>query len=196
MNVSMRTEELLNLKQQDGPRGLQSILQKRFSPRVFNSNPIPDDDVRCLLEAARWSPSSYNRQPWFFYWAANGTEGFQTILSLLTKENKEWAKDAGLLMVGCYISKDDRGENGYATYDLGQAVQSLVVEAMTCGYYTHQMGGFDREKAVEVLHPEPHVHPFVCIAVGKIGDYESASEHIVKKDIHPRHRKTVIGKKI
>ena len=42
----------------------------RWSPRAFLPDPIPPHRIKTLFEAARWSPSCYNEQPWLviLYW--------------------------------------------------------------------------------------------------------------------------------
>lgn len=45
---------------------LQRVLRERRSIRVFRSDPVSDDDVLRLLDAARQAPSAGNRQP--FRW--------------------------------------------------------------------------------------------------------------------------------
>ncbi|MBT8492744.1 MAG: nitroreductase, partial [Deltaproteobacteria bacterium] len=39
-------------------------LKTRISIREFNSDPVPEALVREILDAARWSPSGGNLQPW------------------------------------------------------------------------------------------------------------------------------------
>ncbi len=43
---------------------LLGIIQQRRSVRSYNTQPIPDDVLIRLLEAACWAPSAHNRQPW------------------------------------------------------------------------------------------------------------------------------------
>ena len=42
------------------------IIKKRRSIRRYTSDPVADDDVRALLEAAMAAPSADNLQPWEF----------------------------------------------------------------------------------------------------------------------------------
>lgn len=42
------------------------LTKKRRSIRKFKSDPIPDEYINKILEAARWSPSGANGQPWSF----------------------------------------------------------------------------------------------------------------------------------
>ncbi|HEU0117596.1 MAG TPA: nitroreductase family protein [Alphaproteobacteria bacterium] len=48
-------------------QGLEELLQKRRSIRLFNGQPVPDYVTRRALELALLSPSSSNLQPWRFY---------------------------------------------------------------------------------------------------------------------------------
>jgi len=38
----------------------------RRSIRSFKDEPVPDEALERILEAARWAPSAVNRQPWHF----------------------------------------------------------------------------------------------------------------------------------
>ncbi len=46
--------------------GFLELVQKRRSIRRFKSDPIPDEYVDKIIEAARWAPAGYNSQPWEF----------------------------------------------------------------------------------------------------------------------------------
>ena len=45
---------------------LLELVKKRRSIRKFKTEPIPDEYVDRIIEAARWSPSGANSQPWEF----------------------------------------------------------------------------------------------------------------------------------
>jgi nitroreductase len=42
------------------------LVKTRRSVRAFKPDPIPDDYVEKIIEAARWAPSGANSQPWEF----------------------------------------------------------------------------------------------------------------------------------
>lgn len=42
------------------------LLKSRKSTRAYKPDPIPDDSIPKIIEAARWSPSGGNSQPWEF----------------------------------------------------------------------------------------------------------------------------------
>jgi len=43
-----------------------ALVKKRRSIRQFKADPIPDDAIKKIVEAARWAPSGYNCQLWEF----------------------------------------------------------------------------------------------------------------------------------
>jgi len=183
----MKTQELINLKEEKTSLPINQIFKKRFSPRLFSNEPVSDNALQIIFEAVRFTPSSYNRQAWYFYVAKKGTKGFEKLASLLLEGNN-WAKNTPVLILGCYLEEDQYGKNTYAQYDLGQAVATLVYQAQDLGYYTHQIAGFDREKAKDVVKEKNHI-PWVMIALGKIGDYELASKELIEKDGQKPQRK-------
>ncbi len=189
------TDEIIDIKKPKLKADIFDLLKKRFSPRVFTDEKVGDKDLNSLIEAARWTPSSNNRQPWFFYISQRDNQSFQKILTCLSESNY-WAKNASYLIVGCYLDEDEKGKNKYAQYDLGQAVMSLVIQAQSLGYYSHQMGGFDKDLIKESLTIKTPYYPWVVIAVGKIGDYSKADQILIDKDNKERKRKEVISQKI
>ena len=46
--------------------GLLELLKKRRSCHSFRPDPVPDDCIDKIIEAARWAPSGANSQPWEF----------------------------------------------------------------------------------------------------------------------------------
>ena len=148
---------------------LYRLAKNRFSPKKFADEEIRNEEVKLIFEAAQIAPSSFNRQPWFYYWAKKGTEGFEKLGNFLIDGNK-WAKAASMLVLACYEVKDERGENSKAEHDLGLANMSLVIQAQALGYYSHMMGGFDQEGSKEELKMPRSRQPGVMIAIGRLGD--------------------------
>jgi len=76
------------------------LLVDRWSPRSMTGEPLVDEDLFPLFEAARWAPSSYNCQLWRFIIARRqNQEEFERFFSLLTPRNQVWTKNAGALVV-------------------------------------------------------------------------------------------------
>lgn len=74
---------------------VSDVFPNRWSPRSFTGEPIADDELGRLFEAARWAPSSYNSQPWRFLYAKRDSSDFDRFLGLLYERNQSWAKNIG-----------------------------------------------------------------------------------------------------
>ena len=170
-------------------------IKKRFSPRVYSAEPIPETDLEIIFEAARLAPSARNYQPWFFYVARRGTPEFEKLFACVPDINL-WAKTAPVIIVACYDPSEPKDiTNRWATYDLGAAVMSLILQATELNYACRQIGLFDQGKTKQVFSIPDPLLPYVLIAMGKMGteeDYQRAGEELIQRELDPRPRKTKI----
>ena len=169
------------------------VLAARFSTRVFDPAAVINEQaLASALEAARWSPSSNNTQPWRFIVARRGSDAFATIYDSLRDFNKAWAGDASVLVVAAATTTTEDGSTmHFAQYDTGQAVAHFTVQAAAGGLATHQMGGFNRQAVrTEFVLPEG-LMPLTVIAVGTAGSLDDTSEEIVARESAPRTRRAV-----
>ncbi|MCY4080642.1 MAG: nitroreductase family protein [Caldilineaceae bacterium] len=168
------------------------LLANRWSPRAFADRAVPADVLGSIFEAARWAPSSRNLQPWHFVIAERhrDPDGFARILSTLVGANKSWGKRASVLLIAVTEPKPEnvKGGNTYAFYDVGQAMAHLSIQAMSCGLYIHQMGGFRRDMAQELLEIPDRYQPVVSAAIGYLADPSILSETMRERELAPRDR--------
>jgi nitroreductase len=171
-----------------------SILQRR-SAMAFEPKEMSKDSLEILFEAARWAPSAYNDQPWKFYFAHRSNPvGFEKLLSLLVSANREWAQNASVIVISTartVLSLNGK-ENFHAMHDTGIATANLLVMAQQHGFVTHVMGGFDRNRAAEVLNFSSNEIAVAAIAVGFAGDENLLSEANRKRANNPRQRKPLL----
>lgn len=167
-------------------------ISQRWSPRYFFDEPILENHLNIIFEAARWAPSGHNDQPWYFFYTKKGTTSYDKLFSTLVDYNQSWAKTAPTLILACAIT----GDNPYAIYDLGAAVLSLVLQAQSLGYHARQMALFDQEKVKQIFKLEKNLQPYIIIAMGKIGDHNRAPKEIIELEISPRPRKTDFFKEL
>jgi nitroreductase len=157
-----------------------------------DASEVSDADVLSLFEAARWSASSRNEQPWTYIVAkrSNAAE-FAKILSCLEEANQVWARHASLLAIACYATTHARNgqPNAAAAHDLGAASASLTFEATSRGLLVHQMIGIFPDRARELFHVSSGVQPLTAIAIGYEGDPNALPEHQRERDLAPRTRK-------
>lgn len=172
---------------------LLPALSERWSPRAFDpSVGIDDVTLRSALEAARWSPSANNSQPWRFIVARRGTEAFATIVENLAGFNKTWASSAAVLIVAAAeVVDEDGNERRWAVYDLGQAVAHLTIQAHHDGLHAHQMGGFDAEGLRTAFGLEERFVPTSVTALGVLGDPEALPEPLRSREGAPRARRAL-----
>lgn len=170
---------------------LHPLIRERWSPRAFRDESVSPEDVRTILEAARWAPSSSNEQPWRFIVARKeDEETFAKIVSTLVEFNQGWAKHAPVLMLAVAKKTASNGaENPWARHDVGLALGSLVFQAMALGLHVHMMAGFDGAKAREVFSLPAEYEACTAVAVGYLGDPNTLPDKLRQRELAPRQRK-------
>jgi nitroreductase len=164
----------------------------RWSPRSFDPNPLTDEQVVSLFEAARWAPSCMNEQPWLV-WAARTAVARQKFLETLTERNRLWTVNAPLLL---YIGarrffKESNNVNRHSSFDTGAAWMSIALQARKLGLFAHGMAGFDRAKAHYLTNTtEESTDLFAAIAVGRRADPDLLPEAFRPREI-PSIRKEI-----
>ena len=169
---------------------VHQVLQNRRSPRSFDENAtIQRDDLRGILEATRWAPSAFNGQPWRFFVGKRGDEVFAKIMSSLGEFNQGWAKSASaLILVAGKTLRGDGKPNADYQFDCGLAVSQLVFETHHRGLIAHQMTGFDRAVAAQVLNLSEDLAPVVVVAIGTQDVPEKLSGPLLERELAPRTR--------
>ncbi|PPG50487.1 nitroreductase [Rathayibacter sp. AY1E9] len=167
------------------------VLAERWSPRSYDATAtVSDETLASLLEAARWSPSASNSQPWRFIVARRGTDGFDRIVSTLAGFNGAWAGSAAVLVVALAETVDSEGKpRPWAVYDLGQSIAHLSVQAHHEGLHVHQMAGFDKDAVRAAFGVDERFDPVTIAAVGVAADADAlANETLRERETAPRTR--------
>ncbi len=147
-----------------------TLIEQRYSPRIFKKDTITESHQNKLFEAVRWSASSNNMQPWRFIYAEKGSKEYLSILDCLSDFNKKWANNAPLLLLTVYKEKTDDGkENFHALHDLGLSLGNMTMQAQYLGIALHHMAGVDWEKAQIIFGVPQGFHISTAIAVGYYG---------------------------
>jgi len=169
------------------------LIEQRRSRRAYSSKPIEKEIISSLFEAARWAPSSMNEQPWAYIYATKDQpELWNRLLDTLNESNKIWAMHAPLLILSMARKTHQRNGaiNPSAKYDTGSANTLLSMQATHAGLNVHQMGGYDRQKAIAELNiPDTH-EPVVIMAIGYPGDPETLTASLKQREVAPRERYT------
>ncbi len=170
---------------------INNLSGNRWSPRAFLDKPVETEKLISMFEAARWSASGGNEQPWRFIIGVNHNETWQKIFDTLNAGNQEWNSHVPVLIlaIGYKISSWDGNESGYFKYDTGQAVAHLSLEAMHQGLYVHQLGGFSVERASELFDIPATCEALTVISVGYLGDPLSLPGKLKERELQERKRK-------
>jgi len=170
---------------------VNEISRTRWSPRAFADKPVEKEKLQSIFEAARWSASSSNQQPWRFMIGFKNDATWQKIFETLDDWNRKWAYNAPvfLMSIGRKTTVRSNRDNFHFAYDTGQSVVHMTFEAMSQGLYVHQMGGFDRQKASELFCIPEVYQPLTVIVIGYLGDPEILLEEYKKTELEPRKRK-------
>jgi len=119
-----------------------NVIETRRSIRQYKTEPIPDDLIEKIFEAARIAPSASNRQPWHFILVKN----------LETKKAlglSEWATDAPVIIVGCV---DSALSPRFHLVDFAIAFEHIVLAATNLGLGTCWMGRLEDEPIKKALN--------------------------------------------
>lgn len=168
------------------------VLRDRWSPRSFTDRRVAPETVRSLFEAARWAPSAFNEQPWaFLVGTAEEPEVHAALVGTLAGPNARWAEAAPVLAIAIAKTRFARNDkpNAYATYDLGQAVALLSVQATAMGLALHQMAGFSSDAVRERFAVPDGWEPIAAIAIGHPGEPDALPEELAARELAPRTRK-------
>ncbi|WP_396643137.1 nitroreductase family protein [Microbacterium sp.] len=169
------------------------VLSERWSTRVYDADaPLDESALQSALEAARWTPSANNTQPWRFIVARRGTPEFETVHTALRGFNQSWTAAASALVVFVAETETEDGKaQRMAAYDLGQAAAHFTVQAHASGLHTHQMGGFDGKAIADAFRLESRFVPLTVMSVGALGDINEVDEDARERELAPRTRHSV-----
>lgn len=168
-----------------------ALIKDRWSPRSFSEQPISEQDMNTIIEAATWSFSAMNEQPWRYVVAHKGTALFNAFLDLLNGGNRPWNENAAALVLSVQTTTyaNNGSKNINALHDTGAANILLTLQANSMGIYTHLMEGFSKPHAKELLHLSEGMEPVVMIALGYPDAAEKLAEPFKARELSPRSRK-------
>jgi len=144
-------------------------IKTRRSVRAFTNQPVSDEEVKHLIDAARWAPSAGNIQPWEFVVIRD-----PEIKRGLAKAalNQTFIEEAPVVIVVCANQLrsgqgyGSRGVNLYCLQDTAAATQNMLLTACALGLATCWVGAFHEEEARKVLRVPNSVRPVAIIPVG------------------------------
>ena len=138
---------------------LQTIFARR-SIRKYKADPIPDADLRQILEAGRQAPSAGNRQPWHFVVVGDPEQKRRVAQAC---NGQMWIADAAYVLVAVGLPEVS---GKWYRVDVSMAMENIVLAARSLGYGTCWIGAFDPEQVKEVCQLPPEADVVVCAPLG------------------------------
>lgn len=153
-------------------------IKGRRSVRVFTDEPVSEDEVNQLLDAARWAPSAGNIQPWKFIVVQNAKTKHGLVEAAL---DQTFIEEAPVVFVVCANPTrssrryGSRGARLYCLQDTAAAIQNIHLAAYAMGLATCWVGTFREEKARRVLNIPDNLRPVAIIPVGHAAEKPEAT---------------------
>jgi len=144
-------------------------IKKRRSIRSYKRDPVPDDDLKKILEAGIWAPSAGNRQSWEFIIVKDRQR--KVDLSYAAYE-QDFIVRADTVIVVCANTErsarryGNRGRTLYAIQDATIATQNMLLAATALGYGTCWIGAFNEEQVKKILKIPEGIRPIAIVPVG------------------------------
>jgi nitroreductase len=145
-------------------------IENRKSTRAFTDQPVEQDKINRLFEAARWSFSSSNEQAWTYIYATRDQPLWNDLLACLAESNQAWCKYAPVLVLSLARKLTSKGKPyKHNFHDVGASSILMALQAVSMGLQIHPMAGFDGEKARQVFNIPDTFETVTMIAIGYPG---------------------------
>lgn len=145
------------------------LIRSRYSVRAYKPDPVAEDRLQQVLDAARLAPTAANRQPFRLY--VLPTAGRQAELQRIYP--RPWFVQAPLVLAICaapgegWVRMDGKG---YTDVDAAIAFDHLILAATELGLGTCWIAAFDPAAAREVLDLPAGLEPVAFTPLGYPAD--------------------------
>ena len=155
---------------------LHNALMTRRSVRKFTDYYVTDDEIMDLMQAAQWAPSWSNTQCWEFI-IVRDRDTIHKIVETYTETNPaRKCSDGASVLIACCAKSDLPGYrdgvmrtkfNSWFMFDLGIAVQNILLKAHDMGLGSVVVGSMDQTKCAELLNVKSPYELVCILPVGK-----------------------------
>lgn len=151
------------------------LITARYSVRAYKPDPVPDEVLQQVLEAARLAPTAANRQP--FRLIIVPTQGREQELHRIYP--RRWFTQAPLIVCLCavpgeaWVREDGRS---YCDVDGAIAFDHMILAAANLGLGTCWIAHFNVQAARELLRVPPEMEPLLFTPLGYPADEPKAKK--------------------
>lgn len=161
------------------------LAKRRYSVRSYRPEPVPDELLATVLEAARVAPTAANRQP--FRVIVVHTAGREEELRRIY--DRDWFVGAPLVLCVVAVRREAWTRTMYdgrshADVDAAIVMDHMVLAAADAGLGTCWIAAFDPQAAREVLGIPDDGEPMLFSPLGYPADTPDASpRHVQRKPL-------------
>lgn len=145
------------------------LIRQRYSVRAYKPDPVEEEKLEAVLEAARLAPTAANRQP--FRILVIPTAGREDELRRIYR--RDWFVKAPLVLCACaaveegWVRMDGKP---YVDVDVTIAMDHLILAATDLGLGTCWIAAFDPAAAREILELPRGIEPVIFTPLGYPAD--------------------------
>jgi nitroreductase len=147
----------------------------------FEDRDVDEAVLTTIVEAASWTPSAADLQPWEIVAIREG-ERKRALVGILLDSHmrpgsggelrRHWLADSPVILVVCMdhtrakVRLGEIGEALFGIQDVGAAIQNMRLVALELGVKSCLLREFDHQRMSEWLELPSHVCPLTLIAMG------------------------------
>jgi nitroreductase len=148
---------------------VMDAIRSRKSVRLFLDQPVEQEKLDQVLEAARLAPSASNRQEWRFVVVREPET--RKLLAGIGASQAHVCK-APVVIVACADTDEHMMQNGQLCYpiDVAIALDHLTLAAVELGLGTCWVGAFDEDKARQLLDIPDRIRVVLMMPIGYPAD--------------------------
>jgi nitroreductase len=136
------------------------VIEVRRSVREFKLDPIPDEKLGMILEAARLAPSAGNRQPWRFVLVQDADKKKAVARAA---DDQSFLGDAAVVVVAVGVPEVSAR---WCEKDTMIALEHMVLAATALGYGTCWIGAFDEDAIKRLLKIPANMRVVALLPIG------------------------------
>ena len=162
----------------------------RRAKRALSTDPVTQEEVNLLIQAAHLAPSCFNSQPWRFV-VIDEEETLAAVKDAMPEGNY-WTAPAPVIIavtshrdLDCKLS-DNRD---YFLFGCGMAVGNLMIQATQMSLIAHPIAGYNPVRVKVILGIPEDYTLITLVIVGRPGDVSQLSDQHREIELGPRERK-------
>lgn len=161
---------------------VHTTIKTRRSVRAYKPDPVPEESLKRILEAARLAPSAANRQQWKFVVVRDPERRKQLSRAA---HNQGFVGEAPVVITAVALDPERVMSCEVPTYavDLAIAVDHVTLAAVEEGLGTCWIGAFSQEDVKRILNIPPRYKVVALLPLGFPADEPRAKSRKELEDI-------------